>query len=168
MKGTTTTDALELLMSQHEEIESLIEDIEEVGDPGLKGDMFRALADSIAAHSAIEEKMFYPSVMHETTRELLVEFTEEHLSIKRLVADMLHLDPADEHFDAKLTVLKEQFRHHAHDEEEDLLFPKVRELFDEDELAALGNELLAKYEELVTQEPRRHVPDETREAAPLL
>jgi hemerythrin superfamily protein len=167
MSKDTTTDALELLMAQHDEVDAMIEEIESADDPDEKADLFRMLADAIAAHSTIEEKMFYPSVMHETTRELLLEATEEHLSVKRLVADMMDLDAADEHFDAKLTVLKEQLRHHAHDEEEDLLFPKVRELFDDDELAALGNELIAKYEELIAQEPRRNVPEETREAAPL-
>lgn len=167
MSKDTTTDALELLMSQHDEVDALIEEIEASDDPDEKADLFRTLADSIAAHSAIEEKMFYPSVMHESTRELLVEATEEHLSVKRLVADMMDLDGGDEHFDAKLTVLKEQIRHHARDEEEGLLFPKVRKLFDDDELAALGNELLARYEELIAQEPRRLVPEETREAAPL-
>jgi hemerythrin superfamily protein len=167
MNKATTTDALELLMSQHEEVEALIEDIETAKDPDMKAELFRTLADSLAAHAMIEEKMFYPSVMHESTRELLLESTEEHLSVKRLIADMMGLDPADEHFAAKLTVLKEQIRHHAHDEEEDELFPKVRELFDEDELAALGNELLAKYEELISLEPRRNVPEETREAAQL-
>lgn len=167
MNKDTTTDALELLMSQHEEVEALIEEIESAEDPEMKAELFRMLADSLAAHAMIEEKMFYPSVMHESTRELLVESTEEHLSVKRLIADMMALDPADEHFVAKLTVLKEQVRHHAHDEEEDLLFPKVRELLDEEQLAALGNELLAKYEELMPLEPRRNVPEETREAAPL-
>lgn len=167
MNKDTTTDALELLMSQHEEVEELIEEIEQAGDPDEKERLFRKLADSVAAHSLIEEKMFYPTVMDDSTRDLLVEFTEEHLSVKRLIADMLELDVEDEHFDAKLTVLKEQVRHHAHDEEEDKLFPLVREMFDEEELAALGNELLAKYEEVIEQEPRRYVPEQTRVAAPL-
>ena len=167
MSKDTTTDALELLMDQHDEVESLIEQIESADDPDEKLERFQMLADSFAAHSMIEEKMFYPSVMHESTRELLVAFTEEHLSAKRLIADMMDLDPGDEHFDAKLTVLKEQIRHHARDEEEEQLFPKVRALFDDEELAALGNELIAKYEEVIAQEPRRNVPEETREAAPL-
>jgi len=160
-------DALELLMDQHEEVEGLIEQLEDTDDSGEKAELFRELADKLAAHSAIEEKIFYPAVMGDRTREQLVEATEEHLSVKRLLADMMTLDVADEHFDAKLTVLKEQIRHHAHDEEEDHLFPIVRKQFSRDELAAIGNELLVMFEKLITREPRRNVPSETSHAAPL-
>ena len=162
-----TINAIELLRSQHEEVESLIEKIENSDDHEKKQALFAEMADKLAAHATIEEKIFYPSVMDGKTRELLLESTEEHLSVKRLLADMLELDVDDEHFDAKLTVLKEQIRHHVHDEEEKELFPKVRRLLSGDELAALGNELLAMFETLIEQQPRGHVPEETREAAPL-
>ncbi len=163
-----TTDALELLRSQHEEVESLIEEIEAADDPAEKAALFAEMADKLAAHSTIEEKIFYPSVMIDKTRESLIEATEEHLSVKRLLADMMELAVDDEHFDAKLTVLKEQVRHHAHDEEEDQLFPKVRRMMSKDELAALGNEMLALFEILIEREPRKRVPAETAEAAPLM
>jgi hypothetical protein len=162
-----TINALDLLEEQHQEVDELISKIEDSDDADEKRELFVELADKIAAHSTIEEKLFYPSVLGDRTRELLVEFTEEHLSIKRLLADMLELDIEDEHFDAKLTVLKEQFRHHAHDEEEEQLFPMLRRQLSQDELAALGNELLAMHEALLEQEPRNLVPAETEVAAPL-
>jgi hypothetical protein len=160
-------NALELLRSQHEEVEDLIEQIEDSEDADEKAQLFIQLADNLAAHSMIEEKLFYPSVMVEQTHEMLVESTEEHLAVKRLLADMMELDPDDEHFSAKLKVLKENVRHHAHDEEEDKLFPKVERMFSRDELAALGNEMLAMFEMLMEREPRRNVPAETGEAAEL-
>ena len=162
-----TINALELLRTQHEEVESLIEKIENTDDAREKQALFVEMADKLAAHSTIEEKIFYPSVMDRKTREALVESTEEHLSVKRLLADMMELDVEDEHFDAKLSVMKEQIRHHAHDEEEDTLFPKVRRLMSADELAALGNEMLAMFETLLEQSPRNQVPSETAEPAPL-
>jgi hemerythrin superfamily protein len=160
-------DILELLESQHEEVESLIEKIEGSDDTEEKGALFQEMADKLAAHSSMEEKLFYPSVLHESTRELLMESTEEHLAVKRILTDMMALSPDDEHFDAKLTVLKEMIRHHAHDEEEDELFPKVRKLLDADERAALGNECFAMFEALVEREPRKQVPSETVAAADL-
>lgn len=163
-----TIDALELLRSQHDEVDALIGEIEDSDDPEEKEALFIEMADKLAAHSTIEEKIFYPSVMADKTREQLVESTEEHLSVKRLLSDMMELDVEDEHFDAKLSVLKEQVRHHAHDEEEDTLFPKVRRMMSRDELAALGNEMLALFEMLLEREPRKQVPMETDEAAPLM
>ena len=162
-----TINALELLRSQHTEVENLIEEIEESDDPDERQELFQELADKLAAHSAIEEKIFYPAVMTDDTHEQLVEATEEHLAVKRLLADMMELDCEDEHFDAKLTVLKEGIRHHAHDEEENELFPKVEEMMDDDELAALGNEMLAMFESLIDRAPRRNVPAETKRAAVL-
>ena len=160
-------DALELLTSQHREVESLIEQIEDSDDASERAELFEKLANNIAAHSAIEEKLFYPSVMDEKTRELLVESTEEHLVVKRTLADMMELDVDDERFDAKLTVLKESIRHHAHDEEEDTLFPMVRKQLDREERAALGNELLAMFDELIEKQPSREVPSQTSAAAML-
>jgi len=167
MKANTSINALELLRSQHDEVESLIEDLENCDELAEKAELFQKLADRLAAHSAIEEKIFYPSVMTGDTRAQLIEATEEHLAVKRLLADMMELACDDEHFDAKLTVLKENIRHHAHDEEEDKLFPEVEAMLDDDELAALGNELLAMYESLIEREPRRNVPAETKHAAEL-
>lgn len=162
-----TIDALELLTQQHDEVEGLIEQIEGSDDGEEKLDLFQQLADKIAAHSTIEEKLFYPSLMTDDTEEQLLEATEEHLAVKRVLADMLAMEPSDDRFDAKLSVLKEEIRHHARDEEEGKLFPKVRRMFDQDERAALGNELLAMFEELIEQAPRNEVPSQTREAASL-
>ena len=63
-----TVDALELLRSQHEEVDSLIEKIENTDDAGEKQALFIEMADKLAAHSTIEEKIFYPSVMEQNTR----------------------------------------------------------------------------------------------------
>lgn len=160
-------NALELLAEQHDEVEGLIDQIEASDDSDEKAQLFREMADKLAAHSAVEEKLFYPVVVTDGTRDMLMEAVEEHLAVKRVLADMLALDVFDERFDAKLSVLKENIRHHAHDEEEAKLFPKVRKLMSADELAALGNEMLAMFETLLEQAPRKRVPSETRAAAPL-
>jgi hemerythrin superfamily protein len=163
-----TIDALELLKMQHDEVEMLFGQIEDSNKPNEKMALFYELADKLAAHATMEEKIFYPSVMGEATEDLLLESTEEHLSMKRVLTDMLAMDVEDDRFDAKLSVLKEQVRHHARDEEEGELFPKVRKEFSADELAALGNECMALFESLIERgEPRMNVPGETREAAPL-
>lgn len=162
-----TIDALELLTQQHDEVDELISEIEDSDDGEEKLELFHELADKLAAHAAIEEKLFYPSVMTDDTESQLLEATEEHLAMKRVLADMLAMEPTDDRFDAKLSVLKEEVRHHARDEEEGKLFPKLRKMFSKDELAGMGNELMAMFEELMEEEPRNEVPSQTREAAPL-
>lgn len=159
-------NALDLLKEQHDEVEDLFEMIEKA-EGEKKEELFDEIADKLAAHAAMEEQLFYPSVKAKQTEELLVESTEEHLSIKRVLADLLELDADDEHFDAKLNVMKEQVEHHAREEEEGKLFPKVRTLMSDDELEALGAQMEGLFEQLLSEEPRRQVPAETEKAAPI-
>src|SRR5262245_50395262 len=104
LAGMTDTppDALELLTSQHDEVLQLFEELDESDDADEKAEIFRELADKIAAHASTEEKLFYPSVLSDDTAELLLEATEEHLAAKRVLADLLEMDPDDDRFDAKL------------------------------------------------------------------
>jgi hemerythrin superfamily protein len=158
-------NALDLLTEQHREVDALFEEL--VGDGGDRQAAFIELADKLAAHATIEEKLFYPRVMSPQTADLLHQAVEEHLAIKRVLADLVTMDLDADEFRAKLMVLKEEVSHHAHREEEARLFPMLRKSMDPDELAGLGNELLATFEQLIASEPRFDVPQETIEAARL-
>ncbi|MEO8703222.1 MAG: hemerythrin domain-containing protein [Kofleriaceae bacterium] len=160
-----TTDVLELLEMQHKEVDTLFENLES-GD-GNRRDTFQRLANLLAAHATVEEKVFYPAVMAKVTKDLLHESVEEHLAIKRVLADMLDRNLDDASFKAKLSVLKEQVSHHAHKEEEKKLFPEVKSMMSHDERAALGGEVLSMFEELMASNPSRNLPNETAVAAKL-
>jgi hemerythrin superfamily protein len=159
-------NALDLLIEQHDEVEDLFDMIEKA-EGEKKAELFEELADKLAAHASMEEKLFYPSVKAKETEELLIESSEEHLAIKRVLADLLELAADDELFDAKLKVMREEVDHHAREEEEDKLFPKVRKLMSAEELEALGAELEALFEQILSEEPRMNVPEETEHAAPI-
>ena len=163
-KAKTETNVLELLTSQHAEVDALIGKIEKGKNAKAS---FQEMADKLAAHATIEEKIFYPAVMSKKLDDLLHESVEEHLEIKRVLADMLRLDVGSPEFMAKLTVLKENLTHHAHEEEEDKMFPMLRKSMSEDELAAIGNQCLVMFEELLPQHPSRNVPNEIKKAAEL-
>ena len=158
-------NVLELLESQHTEVDELIEQLE--NGTGDRTAVFRELADKLAAHATVEEKLFYPAVMQSETSELLHRSVEDHLNIKRVLANMLDPEADEDEFEEELADLKDKVSHHAHEEEEGELFPIVRRSMSEDELAGLGNEVLVMFEQLMEKEPRRSVPDETYEAAQL-
>ena len=158
-------NAITLLTEQHDEVDQLFTQIEASDDADTKATLFEELADKLAAHAKIEEAQFYPAVLAKQTKDLLIESVEEHLAIKRVLADLLELDPDDDHFDAKISVLKEQVSHHAHEEEEKELFPKVKKLMSSDDLEALGAEMSRQFEELLEGDPRLAVPGETEKAA---
>ena len=159
-------NAIELLKKQHEEARKLFGEIESAEDDE-KQDLFEQLADALAVHATIEEKHFYPATKNARTEELLQEAVEEHLGVKRLIADLLELSPEDAQFDAKVAVLREQVEHHV-EEEEGELFPKVRKMLGADELEDLGVVMEDMAEELKgAGAPRESVPAETGSAAPL-
>jgi hypothetical protein len=163
------TNALNLLTDQHDEVDALFASLEDAETGPEKKELFTELADKLAAHGKIEEELFYPMVMAEQTKDLVLESAEEHLQIKRMLADLLELDPTSEsdadQFDAKLKVLKEEVEHHAREEEEGELFPKVRSMIDADTLEACGAEMLGRFLVLLDSDPRKDVPSETYHAA---
>ena len=158
-------DAIDLLKSQHREVEDLFSKIEKSRDVAKKDQLFTKLADSLAVHATIEEHHFYPAVKAKRTEDILLEALQEHLGIKRVISDLLDTEIEDETFDAKIKVLKEQVEHHVEEEETDL-FPKVRKVLDADQLEAIGQAMSAEQAELEEKgNPRDAVPSETGEAA---
>jgi hemerythrin superfamily protein len=159
--------AIDLLESQHREVEKLFSQIEKAKDSDRKTELFETIADKLAVHAAIEEHHFYPAVKEKRTEDILLEAVEEHLGIKRVLADLLETDAEDETFDAKIKVLKEEVEHHVGEEEKDL-FPKVKKLFSTAELDAIEQQMVAEQEELeAAGDPRASIPSETDEAAPI-
>ncbi len=159
-------DAIKLLTEQHDDVEDLFEQYESSDDEETKRSAFQELADDLAAHSEIEEKIFYPAVYVGELKEQLREAVEEHLAVKRVLADLMELSPGDEMFDAKMKVLQEQVERHV-DEEEKELFPKVKKNFAPAELDALGRQMESMFEDLRQREPSQKVPPETDHAARL-
>src|SRR3954465_8100689 len=161
----TPMNAIDLLKKQHEEAKELLSALEEA-EVEDKEELFEKLADALAMHTAIEEQHFYPATKDDRTEELLQEAVEEHLSAKRIIAELLDLPPSGAEFDAKVKVLKEQVEHHI-EEEEGELFPKVKKAHSREELEDLGALMEQTAEELLESEPRQQVPLETGAAAPI-
>jgi hypothetical protein len=77
--------------------------------------------------------------------------------VKWLLSELVDMDPDHERFDAKVTVLIENVRHHV-EEEENEFFPKVRGQLGRNELADLG-ETLADAKKSAPTRPHPRMPD---------
>jgi len=160
-------DAVELLTRQHRTLEAAMKLLKEAPDDDRRGQLLADVGDQLTVHLASEEEIFYPAVRARRTEDVLLESLEEHLSLKRLLADLLELPPSAQTFAPKFQVLKEQTEHH-HKEEEEHLFPKVLTLIDAAERADLGRAMAALQQRLARQgEPRAAVAEQTDKAAPL-
>ncbi len=159
-------NATELLKKQHDQVKQLFQEFERAEDEESKRLAFEQLADDLAAHATIEERLFYPAVYVGDLKDELQEAVEEHLSVKRVIADLLEMNVEEEEFAAKMAVLNELVEDHVEDEEDEL-FPKVRRNFGSQELEALGAAMEAMFNELKEQEPREQIPNQLKEPAPL-
>lgn len=160
-------DVIEFLTRQHRSMEQLMADTLDTEDEQERRTRFTRVADGLAAHVASEEQIFYPAVRAERTEDILLESLEEHLSLKRVLADLLEMQPSQPTFEAKFHVLKEQAEHH-HREEEEGLFPKVRRLLSDEQREALSERMQAFQREMQHDgAPRGTVRSQTDRAAPL-
>lgn len=139
-------DAITLLKDDHKTVESLFKQFEKAGERAVKTK--RQLADQmikeLTTHAYIEETLFYPAARKAApdTAGHVLESIEEHHVVVWMLSELAGMDPADERFTAKVTVLIENVRHHVKEEEQDW-FPQVRKAMGSKALRQLGEELAA-------------------------
>jgi hemerythrin superfamily protein len=156
-----TTNAIALLKADHRSVEKLFKEFESAGDRAFatKARLVSEIIKELSVHAEIEELLFYPAASKAArqTKSMVLESLEEHLAAKRLLADLEKMQPTDERYDAKVTVLIEQVRHHVSEEEEEL-FPKVANELSEARLNELGDKM-EKAKAVVPTRPHPHAPD---------
>ena len=145
-------DAVELIKSDHRKVEKLFREFEEAGDRAYKTkqELVGQIVEELEVHATIEEETYYPAVeakARKDGKELVAEAVEEHHVVKILLGELRSMSSEDEAFDAKVTVLMENVRHHVEEEEEELL-PQSEKLLGSDELARLGEEMAARKQQL--------------------
>ena len=135
-----------MLKNDHAEVEKLFQSYEGLGERAYKGKEKLAgrIITALSIHAAIEEQVFYPSVRSEVegTKDEVLESIEEHHIVKWVLQELKDLDPRDERYDAKMTVLIENVRHHVKEEEKEL-FPQVRKALSRGRLNEIGEALEA-------------------------
>jgi hemerythrin-like domain-containing protein len=136
-------DAFELLKKDHKKVSQLFQEVEAASGQ-TKKQKFSRLKTELDVHATTEERIFYPALENkEAAREITLEAYEEHNLVKDLLGELDNGDPAQDEWDAKLTVLKENVEHHV-EEEEGELFSKARQVLSKQEIEELGVEMEAE------------------------
>jgi iron-sulfur cluster repair protein YtfE (RIC family) len=131
-------DALELLKQDHQKVKDLFEQAEDA-EGGDLDKICEQIKTELEMHAHIEETIFYPAMeKYDELKDMVQESREEHQEIKNLLEEMN--SNADD-IESKLEELMEVVEHHAEDEEEGEMFPKIRELIDAQQLAKIGEQL---------------------------
>ncbi|MEX1263616.1 MAG: hemerythrin domain-containing protein [Actinomycetota bacterium] len=146
-------NALTLLKRDHTEVKKMLSDLEDTTERAEKTrtEGLATLKHELGIHEAIEEEIFYPALKeHPKTKDLALEGYEEHHVVDTIMGELEDVVPSDETWMAKFSVMKENLEHHI-TEEEDEMFPKVEQVFEDDELQDLGARMQARKEELQAQ-----------------
>jgi hemerythrin superfamily protein len=145
-------DAVALIKADHREVEKLFHEFEDAGDRAYKTkqQLVSQIIKELEVHATIEEEIYYPAVdakAKKDGKELVAEAVEEHHVVKVLLGELATMSAEDDAFDAKVTVLMENVRHHVEEEEEELL-PQSEEILGDEELARLGEAMAARKQQL--------------------
>jgi hemerythrin-like domain-containing protein len=141
-------NALELLQEDHDRIKPLLSELKETTERAEKtrGELFSRLKVELTVHEIIEEEIFYPALKeHPKAKEIVLEGYEEHDVVSRLMGELDGMDATDERFGPKAKVMAENIEHHI-EEEEGQMFKQARQVFEPDELEALGDRMARRKE----------------------
>jgi hemerythrin superfamily protein len=124
------TDAFALLTADHRTVKGLFKEFEKLSKQEdvdeEKAQLVRQICNELTVHAQVEEEIFYPAVREAIDDEDLMDEADiEHASAKDLIAQLEGMQPGDDHYDARVTVLGEYVDHHVKEEEGEM-FSKAR------------------------------------------
>lgn len=170
---SSSQDALHLLSEDHKKVIDMFEEFEQMKKDGdtdeeAKQMLVEQACTELTIHAQVEEEIFYPAAREAIEdMDLLDEAEVEHASTRQLITELAAMQPDDDLYDAKFTVLGEYVKHHIQEEEKQL-FPKIKK--SELDLDELGDEIrqrkLELREELGVQSEDEDDDDETEPGKP--
>jgi len=133
----------QLLKNDHRTVLGLFNEIEKTdqNEPADCLKLYQQAREELLVHIVAEEKAMYPRLIQEDeTRSMGFEALEEHDLARHLMQQINDLDPQDERWTAKVTVLQEIVEHHIEDEEQEI-FPKMKTTFKARDLEEMARDV---------------------------
>lgn len=151
MPTTKKQDAIALLKADHRKVEELFEKCEKARDKDRKFTLVQQILTELVVHAMVEEEIFYPACSGKVDEDLSDEAYVEHDAAKVIIAELAYAKPDDAFYDAKVSVLKEEIKHHVKEEEraKEGMFAQARQAGID--MMELAEQILARKEELLEQ-----------------
>jgi hemerythrin superfamily protein len=151
-----STDAIVLLREEHKEIRRLFREFQSATTPTRKRATVTRILEALTVYSYLETEWVYPEVrtsLPDVEQDVL-EAAEEHHVAEVLCSELAAMDPNDERFAAKTTVLIEIVTRHIKDEEQNW-FPEVRKGLGRKQLQEIGAPMANLRKKAGTRKPSR-------------
>ena len=164
--ATKTHNAISILKADHKKVKDLFTDFDDAEETNAKEQIAQEAMKELRIHTVIEEEIFYPAIrkaLGDEGQEIMDESEEEHRVAKTIIEELADVSAADEHYEAKFIVLAENVRHHIREEESEMLKKAQHSKAD---LEALGEQLLARKEQLMADEAELEAAEEKTRVKP--
>ena len=136
------TDPIALLKRDHREAAAMLKVLSDSKPGATRRKTTDKLVAALTQHMAIEEDLIYPLVAERVGEKKEREAEAEHRLARDGLAKMVEL--VDEGgYGAAVAMVTAGIKHHVKEEESEL-FPKLKAKLDRDELARLGDAVVAK------------------------
>ena len=146
-KGASSehTDILDTLKREHEEVKSLLADLQDAESVNERAELVRKIKAALVPHTKAEEKVVYDAIIATSEDEAQTDGLEgylEHEWASKTLERLEAADPSSAEHKAAAKVLKDLVEHHI-EEEEANVWRDVRENFDEEDRVRMNAEFEA-------------------------
>jgi len=158
MANEQFTDAIMLLKADHRKVEDLFDQFEKARGDARKEKIAHQICLELKIHTQIEEEIFYPAFRGKIEDDTLDEAYVEHDGAKVLINDIESSTPEADFYEAKVTVLSEEIKHHVREEERpsEGMFAQCRKT--DVDLVALRDRMMERKKELLAQAKGEGLP----------
>ena len=108
-----SSGVVNMLKADHKKVKGLFKQFESA-EGRERGAIAKTTIQELEIHADLEETLIYPAIRKEIDeKDMMNEAVEEHHLVHVLIKQLKKLQPRDETFQAKFTVLGELVNHHA-------------------------------------------------------
>lgn len=138
----------QIIRMDHAKANTLFMEIEGAKDPLKAQEFFGQLYKDLTAHAKAEEQVVYPAIRpyYQKTQDLYQEQAEQ----ERMLNEIKSMSPASPQFKEKVKQLAQMTQHHVNQEENEM-FPKIRDNFSNEQQQQMASEFKAAKSKLQDQ-----------------
>ncbi|MEA2570303.1 MAG: hypothetical protein QOI24_2304 [Acidobacteriota bacterium] len=144
-------NAITMLKADHVKVKRLLNELNQVTAPKQRESLVAEIERELKTHTQIEEEVFYPAFKAAAGKtdavDMFYEAAEEHHLVDMVLPALKSANPKSHEFEAKAKVIKELVEHHVKEEENEM-FPKMRQLVGDEQLREIGDLMQARREQI--------------------
>jgi len=154
-------DAIAMLKADHRKVEELFEQFEKARSEDRKRSLVQEICTELIVHTMLEEEIFYPAFRGRIDQDILDEAYVEHDGAKLMIAQLIAGTPGDDFYDAKVSVLSEEIKHHVREEEQPAkgMFAQARATGED--MDALADQMRTRKQQLLAEIEANGLPTPT-------